>query len=79
MKPHIFNFQQFLYEAKSIEELSPRKERPMVEGVAEILRGVEDKVNRLKLAKKQVREFKKEGIKFDYAEFFRLCGLDVDK
>lgn len=71
----ILNFQQFLLEAKSIKDLSPNKERPMVEGVAEILRGVEDKRNRLALARKQVREFKKEGIVFDYSEFFKLCGL----
>jgi hypothetical protein len=76
---YILNFNQFLYEAKSIEELSPTKERPMVEGVAEILRGVADKMNRLALARKQVREFKREDINFDYAEFFKLCGLDVDK
>ncbi len=71
----ILNFQQFLLEAKSIKDLPPNKERPMVEGVAEILRGVKDKGNRLQLAKGQVREFKKEGIQFDYAEFFQLCGL----
>ena len=71
----ILNFQQFILEAKSIKDLPPDRERPMVEGVAEILRGVEDKRNRLQLAKRQVREFKKEGIRFDYAEFFRLCGL----
>lgn len=48
----------------------------MVQGIAEILRGVRDKRNRLELAKRQVREFKKEGIQFDYAEFFKSCGLD---
>lgn len=75
----ILNFQQFLLEAKSIKQLSPKRERPMVEGVARILRGVEDKRNRLALARKQVREFKKEGIEFDYAEFFKLCGLKHTK
>lgn len=64
---------------RSIKDLDARKERPMVEGIAEILRGVEDETNRLELAQKQVREFKRDGIQFDYAEFFRLCGLDMDK
>ena len=73
----LLNFQQFILEAKSIKELPPNKERPMVEGVAEILRGVEDQRNRLALARKQVREFKKEGIRFDYSEFFKLCGLNL--
>jgi hypothetical protein len=75
MKTLITPFTQFINEAKSIKELSSRDERPMVEGIAEILRGVRDKGNRLELAKKQVRGFKRDGIRFDYEEFFRLCDL----
>lgn len=71
----IKSFSQFINEAKSIKELSSRDERPMVEGIAEILRGVRDKRNRLELAEKQVRGFKRDGIRFDYEEFFKRCGL----
>ena len=69
------SFSQFLNESSKIKDLSPKRDRPMVEGVAEILRGVEDRENRLTLARKQVLDFKREGIKFDYSEFFKLCGL----
>jgi hypothetical protein len=68
-------YSQFINEAKAIKDLSTRDERPMVKGIAEILRGVKDKENRQSLADKQVKQFKKEGIQFDYAEFFKLCGL----
>jgi hypothetical protein len=68
-------YSQFINEAKSIKDLSTRDERPMVKGIAQILRGVKDKENRQSLADKQVKQFKKEGIRFDYAEFFKLCGL----
>ena len=71
----IKGFSKFITEAKSIKELSSRDERPMVEGIAEILKGVRDKKNRQELAEKQVRGFKREGILFDYDEFFKRCGL----
>jgi hypothetical protein len=76
MKRYIKGPAQFLVESRSIEDLSPRDERPMVEGIAEILRGVRDLENRLELADRQVKSFKKEGIRFDYTEFLKLCGLD---
>jgi hypothetical protein len=69
------SFSDFINEDRSIAQLSSRDERPMVEGIAKILRGVRDKGNRRELADSQVREFKKEGIRFDYEEFFRLCDL----
>ena len=68
-------YSQFINEAKTIKDLSTRDERPMVTGIAQILRGVKDKENRQSLAERQVKQFKKEGIKFDYDEFFKLCGL----
>jgi hypothetical protein len=68
-------YSQFINEAKSIKDLSSRDEKPMITGIAQILRGVKDKENRQSLADKQVKQFKKEGIKFDYSEFFKLCGL----
>jgi hypothetical protein len=75
MKNHIKPAHLFLAESKSIRDLSARDERPMVEGIAEILRGVKDKRNRQELADRQIRSFKKERIRFDYAEFLKLCGL----
>lgn len=75
MQEIIKPYSQFINEAKSIKDLSTRDEQPMVKGIAQILRGVKDIENRKSLADKQVRQFKKEGIKFDYAEFFKLCGL----
>jgi hypothetical protein len=75
MEDLIKAYSLFINEAKSIKDLSTRDERPMVKGIAQILRGVKDKENRQSLADKQVKQFKKEGIRFDYAEFFKLCGL----
>ena len=75
MQELIKQYSQFINESKAIKDLSTRDERPMVTGIAQILRGVKDKDNRQSLAKKQVKQFKKEGILFDYDEFFKLCGL----
>lgn len=49
----------------------------MVEGIAAILRKVRDAKNRQEIADAQIREFKKDGIRFDYAEFLELCGLST--
>jgi hypothetical protein len=76
MKNHIKGFINYLNESKSIAQLDPREEQPMIKGIAQILRGVRDKRNRQELAERQVKGFRKEGIRFDYAEFFKLCGLD---
>lgn len=64
-----------LGEAVSIQDLSPRDERPMVEGIASILRKVRDVENRKEIADAQIREFGRDGIRFDYAQFLKLCGL----
>jgi hypothetical protein len=75
MQDLIKHYSQFVNEARSIKDLSTRDERPMVTGIAQILRGVKDKENRQSLAERQVKQFKREGITFDYTEFFKLCGL----
>jgi len=75
MQRHIKGPAQFLAESRSIEDLSPSDERPMVEGIAKILRGVRDLANRRELADSQIKGFKKDGIDFDYDEFLALCGL----
>ena len=48
----------------------------MVNGIAQILLGVKDLDNRMKLAKGQIRKFKEEGIVFNYAGFLSKAGLD---
>ena len=58
-----------------IKDLPKRDERPMVEGIAGILRQVKDKRNRKQIALGQIEEFRQEGIMFDYQEFLELCGL----
>jgi len=78
VKNHITEFSQYISEGdktRAIQDLSPRDERPMVDGIASILRKVRDIKNRREIAKAQIREFKRDGIEFDYAEFLELCGL----
>lgn len=76
---HLSYFKEFMLESNgSIASLPPRKERPMVQGIAEILRGVRDLHNRRELAQRQIEEFGREGILFDYAEFLELCGLEAN-
>ena len=74
----IQSFAQYIKEgsdSRHIKDLPARDERPMVEGIAAILRKVRDKGNRLEIAESQIREFKRDGIQFDYEEFLQLCGL----
>ena len=57
-----------------ISDLQP-DELPMVSGIAEILRQVKDVENRREIADDQIRQFKQQGIRFDYSEFIKLCEL----
>ena len=59
---------------KSISELN-YDEKPMIEGIIDILLQVKDKDNRMEIAKNQIEIFKKEDINFDYEEFLKKCGL----
>jgi hypothetical protein len=59
---------------KSISELN-YDEKPMIEGIIDILLQVKDEDNRLEIAKKQIDIFKKEDINFDYEEFLKKCKL----
>lgn len=59
---------------KSISELN-YDEKPMIEGIIDILLQVKDKDNRLEIAQKQIEIFKKEDINFDYEEFLKKCKL----
>lgn len=66
-------FSDFLNEEKSISDLSSRDEKPMIMGIAEIINRVKDPVNKKEMVEASIRDFKKEGIEFDYDEFRKLC------
>ena len=55
------------------------QEKEMIQGIAEILRGVKDVDNRKKLAIKQLSQLKSEGINIDEEEFFTMCDIDVEE
>lgn len=46
-------------------------DKEMVEGVASILRGVKDKKNRLQLANKLAKQFNREKVEYNLAEFLK--------
>lgn len=70
---HIPTFSEFLNEEKSISDLSNRDEKPMIMGIAEIINRVKDPENKKEMIEASIEDFKKEGIKFDYNEFRKLC------
>jgi hypothetical protein len=55
------------------------QEKEMIQGIAQILRGVKDVDNRKKLAIKQLSQLKSEGIDIDEEEFFTMCDIDVEE
>lgn len=55
------------------------QEKEMIQGIAEILRGVKDVDNRKKLAIKQLSQLKSEGINIDEEEFLSMCDIDVEE
>lgn len=59
---------------KSISELK-YDQKPMIEGIIDILLQVKDMQNRLEIANSQIEIFKKEDINFNYDEFLKKCGL----
>jgi hypothetical protein len=62
-----------------LEEVEGDQEKEMIQGIAEILRGVKDVDNRKKLAIKQLSQLKSEGINIDEEKFFTMCDIDVDE
>ena len=50
--------------------------KEMLVGIAQILSGVEDIVNRKELAKIEILKLKDEGIEFDVREFLKQCGFN---
>ena len=50
-------------------------DREMVEGIADILTMVKDPVNRRQIAAEMVRDFKREGVKYDLQEFQKMAQV----
>ena len=55
------------------------QEKEMIQGIAEILRGVKDVDNRKKLAITQLAQLKSEGININEEEFLSMCDIDVEE
>jgi hypothetical protein len=55
------------------------QEKEMIQGIAEILRGVKDVDNRKKLAIAQLAQLKSEGINIDEEKFLSMCDIDIEE
>ncbi len=54
-------------------------DREMVEGIADILTMVKDPVNRRQIAAEMVRDFKREGVKYDLQEFQKMAQVRMQR
>lgn len=61
--------------ATLLKEVSEQQSRDMVNGIADILRDVKDKSNREEIAKRMVKRFDREGVKYDEKRFMKMCEL----
>ena len=70
-------YQQFNEASAPVPNISGLQpdEVHMITGIAEILRQVKDVENRREIADDQIRQFKAQGISFDYSEFIKMCQL----
>jgi hypothetical protein len=50
-------------------------DKEMIEGIAELLRMVEDKDNRMKMAEKVIRDFERDDVKYSKEDFMRMINL----
>ena len=57
-----------------LKEKLDNNEYQMVDGIVDILNQVLDVENRKSIADNMVRQFKDEGIKFDYSKFYNAIG-----
>lgn len=62
-----------------LEEVTDQQSRDMITGIADILRDVKDKANREAIAKRMIRKFEREGVKYSAEEFMKLVGIEKDK
>jgi hypothetical protein len=61
-----------------LKEVSDQQSKDMVNGIADILRDVKDKSNRTEIAKRMVKKFDREGVKYDEQEFMKKCDLPTE-
>lgn len=59
-----------------LKEVSEQQSRDMVTGIADILRDVKDEGNRKEIAKRMIKKFDREGVKYNAEEFLKLCGVE---
>lgn len=76
---HLTLYTDFLLEevsgnAQIDQDLNPN-EQDMVYGIIDLIKRVKDLDNRQEIADHMIRQFKQEGIQFDYSQFFAMCGL----
>lgn len=64
--------------ATILKEVSDQQSRDMVNGIADILRDVKDKENRREIAKRMVKKFDREGVKYDEKGFMKKCDLPTE-
>jgi uncharacterized protein YifE (UPF0438 family) len=58
-----------------LRESEEERNQAMVTGVAEILRGVEDMLNRKELAMQMMEKFRRESVNFNKQQFLTMCGI----
>lgn len=51
----------------------------MVDGIADIIKMIEDPKNKKEIAHKMINNFKRHKIKFDYDKFLKMCNLETEK
>lgn len=51
----------------------------MVDGIADIIKMIEDPKNKKEVASKMIDNFKRHKIKFDYDKFLKMCNLKTEK
>jgi hypothetical protein len=61
-----------------LKEVSEQQSKDMVNGIADILRDVKDKENRREIAKRMVKKFDREGVKYDEKGFMKMCGIPIE-
>lgn len=66
-----FRYNKSFEEGGEVEKEEDDDDKEMVEGVAGILRGVKDKKNRLQLANKLAKQFNREKVKYNLADFLK--------
>lgn len=64
---------------ENIDKSLDNNQQDMVYGIIDIVKKVEDRENRMKIAKSMITKFRNEKIDFDYKEFMKMCGLDNPK